>query len=95
MASECLSGLIEWFLGQNGGLFDLKADFKEGREGVGEIANAECSDQTANVTEFGDSTCHDEGEGPIDRHHGDPDELTPFSCECREAYYIVRSHAVA
>jgi hypothetical protein len=89
MADERLSGLIEFFVRQYCGFFDLKADFKERREGVGEIANAECSDQTTNVTEFGDSTCHDEGQGPIAGYHGDPDELASLSCECREVYYFV------
>lgn len=89
MAGVFLGGRVEALVGQHGALLDLEADFQERREGVGEITNAECSDQTADVAEFGDSSCHDESERPVNGDHGDPNELASFGRECREIYYIV------
>jgi hypothetical protein len=88
-ADEPLVSLVELLFGQDCAFLDLEADFEERWEGVGEVADAEGADQGANVTEFGDGTSHDEGEGPVDGNHADPDELSSFGCEGREVCVFV------
>jgi hypothetical protein len=65
--------LIKPLRRQHGALLDLEADLEEGREGVGEVADAEGADEGADVAELGDGAGHDEGEGPVDWDHEDPD----------------------
>lgn len=83
-AGESLVNLVELLFGQDGALLDLEADFEERREGIGEVTDAKGADQRADISEFGDGTGHDEGEGPVDGDHADPDELSSLGCESRE-----------
>ncbi len=76
MARISLGVLVEGFAGEHGALLDLEADFQERREGVGEVADAEGADEGGDVAEFGDGAGDDEGEGPVDGDHGDPDEFS-------------------
>lgn len=87
--NEFLGFLVETFLGEDGALLDLEADLQERGEGVGEIADTEGADQTAEVTEFGNSSCHDEGERPVDGHTEAPEDLALLRCKSWEVCYTV------
>lgn len=88
-AGELLIDLVELLFGQDGALLDLEADLEERREGVGEVANAEGADEGADVAEFGDGAGHDEGEGPVDGDHADPNNLSSLGCERGEVCVFV------
>jgi len=73
MSHILLRVLVKAFVWQHGAFLDLEADLQEGWEGVGEVANAKGADEGGDVAELGDGAGHDEGEGPVDGNHGDPD----------------------
>lgn len=68
---------------------DLEANLQQRRESVGEVANAEGSDQTAEVSELGYRGCDDESEGPVDGNDNYPEDLALLVGERGEVYSTV------
>ena len=89
MADILLRRLVEGLAGQHGALLDLEAELQQRGEGVGEVADAEGADQTAEVSEVGNGTSYHEGEGPVDGHHENPDGFAPLGGERREVCRLV------
>jgi len=73
MANILLSVFVKDFIWEHCTFLDVEPDFEDGREAVGEVADAECSDETGEVAEIGDGCCDYETQGPVRGDHGDPD----------------------
>jgi hypothetical protein len=83
---------IEGFFREHGVFLDVVADEEDGREGVGELQDAEGADEGGEVGDLRDGGGDDPGEDPVDgdwgglvregrgggggRTEGDPDELS-------------------
>ena len=53
----------------------LGADIENRRDRVGELNNADGPDDADQGIEVGDDGADDEGDGPVERNHEDPDNL--------------------
>lgn len=73
MSHILLHALVKAFVWQHSAFLDIETDLQEGWEGVSEVADAEGANEGGDVAELGDGAGHDEGEGPVDGDHGDPD----------------------
>ena len=69
---------VEGFLGQHSVLLDVEAELEEGREGVGEVADAEGADEGGDVADVGDCGGDYVGDGPVDGDDEDPGDFAAF-----------------
>jgi len=69
---------IEGFFGEHGVLLDVEAEFQQGREGVGEVADAEGADEGGDVADVGDCRGDYVGDGPVDGDDEDPGDFAAF-----------------
>lgn len=65
-------------------LSDFEAEHEERREGVCELQDADGCDERGKVRELRDGGGDDEGDAPVDRDNGNPEELTPLLGQRRE-----------
>lgn len=71
---------IKMLLWKHGVLLDIKTDFEQCWEGVGEVANTECTDQTRDISNVGDGCGDNIGNSPVNWYNKDPHDLATLGC---------------
>jgi len=66
---------VEALAGLKGVELDHVRDGEDGREGVGELQDADGGDDTRQAGEGGNASGDGERDGPVDGDHGDPGDL--------------------
>lgn len=75
------SSRVKCFLWKHGIFLNFDADVEDSWEGVGELQDAGSRDHGSDSCEFRDSSTDDEGDGPVDGNHADPEHLASLGGE--------------